>query len=130
MWDLKHVRGGLLDIEFICQYLQLIHGHAHPQVLQRHTRTALARIAEAHLLPSATADMLVDPISLNHNLTQVLRICVEGALKAGEATPSLKPLLARAGNAPTFEILEAQLRESQANVFAAFNEIVVAAVKS
>jgi len=130
MWDLKHVRGGLLDIEFICQYLQLIHGHKHPEVLHRHTRTALARIAEAHLLPSATADMLVDAISLNHNLTQVLRICVEGALKAGEATPSLKTLLARAGNAPTFEILEAQLRESQANVFAAFNEIVVAAAES
>ena len=74
--------------------------------------------------------MLVDAISLNHNLTQVLRICVEGALKAGEVTPSLKTLLGRAGNAPTFEILEAQLRESQANVYAAFNEIVVAAAES
>ena len=25
-WDLKYVVGGLVDIEFIAQYLQLIHG--------------------------------------------------------------------------------------------------------
>jgi glutamate-ammonia-ligase adenylyltransferase len=74
--------------------------------------------------------MLVDAISLTHNLTQVVRICIEGDFKAEEATPSLKGLLARAGNAPSFDILEAQLRETQASVFAAFNEIVVASART
>ena len=130
MWNLKHVRGGLLDIEFICQYLQLVHAHAHPEILHRHTRTALTRIAEAHLLASETVDMLIDAISLNHNLTQVLRICITGELKAGEATPSLKMLLARAGNAPSFDILEAQLHASQTSVHAAFNEIITSAAQA
>ena len=129
-WNLKYVRGGLVDLEFICQYLQLIHAHKHPEILQRHTRSALVSIAEAGLLPAETASMLVDAISLTHNLTQVVRICIEGDFKAEEATPSLKGLLARAGNAPSFDILEAQLRETQAAVFAAFNEIVVASART
>lgn len=129
-WNLKYVRGGLVDLEFICQYLQLIHGHKHPSVLQHHTRSAFLAIAEAKLLPAETAAMLVEAIALTHNLTQVVRICVEGDFKPEEATPSLKGLLARAGNAPNFEILDAQLREAQVNVHAAFNDIVVAAAKS
>ena len=126
-WNLKYVRGGLVDLEFICQYLQLIHGHAHSQVLQPHTRDAFLAIAEARLLPAETAAMLVDAIALTHNLTQVVRICVEGDFKPEDATPSLKSLLARAGNAPNFDILDAQLREAQAEVHAAFGSIVVAA---
>jgi len=38
----------------------------------------------------------------------------------------LKALLARAGNAPDFSALEAQLRESQAEVHAAFERTVTA----
>ncbi len=126
-WELKHVRGGLVDIEFICQYLQLIHGSSHPEILDPHTRTALSRIAAAGLLPPDTADMLVAAIGLNHNLTQVIRICVEGVFNPAEATIGLKALLARAGNAPDFAALEAELFESQARIRAAFDAIVVAA---
>jgi glutamate-ammonia-ligase adenylyltransferase len=129
-WELKYVRGGLLDLEFICQYLQLIHGHEHPEVLHTHTRTSLMRIAEARLLPSETADLLVSAIGLTHNLTQVVRICVEGDFKPEEASQSLKGLLARAGNAPDFAALEAQLRETQRDVREAFERIVVAAARS
>ncbi|MEX2249295.1 MAG: DUF294 nucleotidyltransferase-like domain-containing protein, partial [Parvibaculum sp.] len=89
-WELKHVRGGLVDIEFICQYLQLVHGAGHPEILQPHTRTSLSRIAAAGLLPADIADMLVAAIELNHNLTQVIRICVEGVFNPAEATIGLK----------------------------------------
>ncbi|MEX1153606.1 bifunctional [glutamine synthetase] adenylyltransferase/[glutamine synthetase]-adenylyl-L-tyrosine phosphorylase [Parvibaculum sp.] len=126
-WELKHVRGGLVDIEFICQYLQLVHGAGHPEILQPHTRTSLSRIAAAGLLPADIADMLVAAIELNHNLTQVIRICVEGVFKPEEATPGLKSLLARVGGAPDFTALEAELFESQARVREAFDAIVVAA---
>lgn len=125
-WELKYVRGGLVDIEFICQYLQLVHAHEHPEILQAHTRLALTRIGEAGLLPSADTDLLISAIDLTLNLTQVIRICVEGVFKPEEATPGLKALLARAGNAPDFSALEAQLRETQAAVLALFERIVVA----
>lgn len=125
-WELKYVRGGLVDLEFICQFLQLAHGAAHPEILHTHTRAALQAIADVGILPAADADLLLSAADLTLNLTQAIRICVEGVFKPEEATPGLKALLARAGNAPDFSALEAQLRESQAEVYAAFERIVAA----
>ncbi|MBX3446627.1 MAG: bifunctional [glutamine synthetase] adenylyltransferase/[glutamine synthetase]-adenylyl-L-tyrosine phosphorylase [Parvibaculaceae bacterium] len=127
-WEMKHVRGGLVDIEFICQFLQLIHAHEHPAIRHPHTRTALMRIAKEGLLPADTADMLVRAIDLNHNLTQVIRVCVEGVFDPAEAPSGLKFRLARAGDVPDFATLEAELIESQRRVREAFDAIVVAAV--
>ncbi|MDX5366454.1 MAG: hypothetical protein LPK88_08365 [Alphaproteobacteria bacterium] len=126
-WELKHVRGGLVDIEFICQYLQLVHANGHPAIRHTHTRTALSRIAEEGLLPSEMADMLVRAISLNHNLTQVIRVCVEGVFDPADAPTGLKFRLARAGDAPDFATLEADLLDSQRRVREAFEAIVAAA---
>ncbi|MFX7052345.1 hypothetical protein ABTH91_20120, partial [Acinetobacter baumannii] len=36
-WDLKYVRGGLIDIEFVAQALQLVHAHKHPEILDTNT---------------------------------------------------------------------------------------------
>ena len=45
IWDLKQVRGGLVDLEFLVQYLQLIHGADHPAILHQTTLVALAAAA-------------------------------------------------------------------------------------
>ncbi len=45
IWDLKQVRGGMVDLEFIVQYLQLAHAADHPAVLSQTTLTALAAAA-------------------------------------------------------------------------------------
>ena len=47
IWEVKHHRGGLVDIEFIAQYLQLLHAHAAPDVLSTNTREALVRLCGA-----------------------------------------------------------------------------------
>ena len=41
-WDLKNRRGGLIDLEFIAQYLMLREAHASPQILCRGTAQAIA----------------------------------------------------------------------------------------
>ena len=48
--DVKQGAGGIRDIEFYVQYLQLIAGHEHPEVRARSTLEAIARLAEARLL--------------------------------------------------------------------------------
>src|SRR5689334_15885727 len=40
-WDLKYVAGGLVDIEFIAQYLQLVHAHRVPDILDTSTARVL-----------------------------------------------------------------------------------------
>src|SRR6185295_19092133 len=99
LWDLKQVRGGLVDLEFIAQYLQLVHAAEQPDVLSQNTRQALSNLERAGCLPLPAARLL-------NNLTQVLRLCQDGPFTPKTAPDGLKLLLARAGDAPDFPRLE------------------------
>jgi glutamate-ammonia-ligase adenylyltransferase len=56
LFDLKHDRGGMIDIEFMVQYLVLAHAHRHPQLTGNLGNIALLKIAgELGLIPLATA---------------------------------------------------------------------------
>ena len=56
LFNLKHDRGGLVDVEFIVQYLVLAHAHQHPQLTGNLGNIALLRIAgELGLIPSELA---------------------------------------------------------------------------
>jgi len=73
LFDLKHDRGGMVDIEFTVQYLVLAHAHRCPQLLDNLGNIALLRIAaELALiepeLASAAADAYRDYRRLQHGL--------------------------------------------------------------
>ncbi len=56
LFDLKHDRGGMIDIEFIVQYLVLAHAHQHPQLTGNLGNIALLKMAgELGLIPLQTA---------------------------------------------------------------------------
>ncbi|HRN83838.1 MAG TPA: bifunctional [glutamine synthetase] adenylyltransferase/[glutamine synthetase]-adenylyl-L-tyrosine phosphorylase [Hyphomicrobium sp.] len=124
IWDLKQVRGGLVDLEFIAQHLQLVHASGHPEVLDQNTLAAYRKLAEAGVLSGADAARLTQATRLLHNLTQVLRLCLEEPFDPATAPSGLKALLARAGDAPDFATLEAELGETLAGVAARFSELV------
>jgi [glutamine synthetase] adenylyltransferase / [glutamine synthetase]-adenylyl-L-tyrosine phosphorylase len=56
--DVKLSRGGIREIEFIVQLLQVVRGGQYPELRTRPTLQALQRIATAGLMPQATADAL------------------------------------------------------------------------
>ena len=126
IWDIKFAPGGLVDIEFIAQTLQLCHAAANPGVLDQNTIAALERLTRAGALQAADADILIGAARLEHGLTQVLRIALEGPFKPEAATRGLKALLARAGDAPDFSALEAQLAETETEVRAIFDRLIAA----
>ena len=54
-FDLKHDRGGMVDIEFVVQYLVLAHAHRHRELTRNAGNIALLSIAaQAGLLPTGT----------------------------------------------------------------------------
>lgn len=58
-FDLKHGRGGLVDIEFMVQYLILAHGHRSPTLVQwTDNMRQLAAIEETGLLAQAQVEIL------------------------------------------------------------------------
>ncbi len=49
--NVKYSAGGLLDIEYAVQYLQIIHGHPHPVLRTPHTLSALEQLRRLKILP-------------------------------------------------------------------------------
>ncbi len=125
IWDLKQVRGGLVDMEFIAQFLQLVAAHEHPQVLDQNTAAALRKLARHGYLAAEHADVLIPASELVHDLTQILRLCLDGPFTPDAAPKGLKELLMRAGDAPTFQALETRLSDTLAQIHAIFNDVVV-----
>jgi glutamate-ammonia-ligase adenylyltransferase len=123
-WDLKYVPGGLIDIEFLAQSLQLVHAPAHPEILDTNTVAALEKIAAAGLLGDTGARLLVEAAALQQALTQIVRIALDGMLEADQASAGLKTLLARAGGAADFTVLEQDLFARQEAVRGAFNRLM------
>jgi glutamate-ammonia-ligase adenylyltransferase len=76
--NLKLVEGGIIDIEFIVQYLVLREGHSQPQLLQWSDNVRLLDcIAQLKLLPAKTAQLLqqtyLDYRRMRHQL--ILNTC-------------------------------------------------------
>jgi len=123
-WDLKYSAGGLIDIEFIAQYLQLVHGAEHPGILDNSTARVLDKARSLGVLAAADADVLRPAVRLYQALTQILRLCLPGPFNPKTAGPALLRLVARAADVPDFAAVEATLIETQAQVREAFVRIL------
>ncbi|MFO1122533.1 MAG: bifunctional [glutamine synthetase] adenylyltransferase/[glutamine synthetase]-adenylyl-L-tyrosine phosphorylase [Hyphomicrobiales bacterium] len=124
VWDIKRMRGGLVEIEFIAQTLQLIHAHRLPQVLDTNTRAALGRLLAAGVLAPADGEVLRKACSLYQRLTQVLRLCVTADYSPAAATSGLNRIVAGAAAAPDIASAEALLAETASAVAEIFDRVV------
>ena len=123
-WDLKYAAGGLIDIEFIAQYLQLVHAAEVPQVLDTSTARALEKAERLGLLAPQDAAVLRPAVRLFHDLTQILRLCLPARFDPQTASPGMLALLARAADLPDFPTLAAHLKDTQGGVRAAFVRVL------
>ncbi len=124
IWDLRRVRGGLLDLEFIAQHLQLIHAATAPGVLDTSTVGALKRLRDHGCLEAVDADVLISAGNLYNTLTQVLRLCFEGPFDPSLAPDGLKRLLAQPSGLPSFDHLQAELQSTVVRVRTLFEQLV------
>jgi glutamate-ammonia-ligase adenylyltransferase len=124
IWDLKNAAGGMIDIEFVAQYLQLVHAAEQPEILSVSTLQVLDNAARLGLLGQSEVEALRPAARLYHDLTQILRLCVSGKFKPDTAGDDLLRVLARAGDAPDFSALQARVRETQIEVRRVFMEVV------
>jgi glutamate-ammonia-ligase adenylyltransferase len=118
------VAGGLIDIEFIAQYLQLVHAATTPDILDTSTARVLEKVWRLGVLSTEEAEVLRPAMRLYDDLTQILRLCLSGPFDPSAAAPGLIGLLARAADVPDFATLDAFLGETQNKVRASFNRIL------
>jgi glutamate-ammonia-ligase adenylyltransferase len=124
-WDLKFAAGGLVDIEFIAQTLQLCAAPGGADVLDPNTIGALRKLGAAGVLSAHDSRSLIEAATLQHALTQALRIALDGTLDPESATQGLKALLVRAAGLDDFSALEIRLAEAQAAVREIYERVLV-----
>jgi [glutamine synthetase] adenylyltransferase / [glutamine synthetase]-adenylyl-L-tyrosine phosphorylase len=123
-WDLKYAAGGLVDIEFIAQYLQLVHAADAPDILDTSTTQALDKAARLGVLKPEDAAVLRPAVRLFHDLAQILRVCLPTVFDPKTASAGVLNLLARAADLPDFSALEAHLIETQRQVRQCFTRVL------
>ncbi|MEZ5891269.1 MAG: bifunctional [glutamine synthetase] adenylyltransferase/[glutamine synthetase]-adenylyl-L-tyrosine phosphorylase [Xanthobacteraceae bacterium] len=126
-WNLKYAAGGLIDIEFIAQYLQLAYASETPAILDTSTIRALDKAARHGVLKTEDAEVLRPAARLYHDLTQILRLCLTGPFDPEAAGQGLLGLLTRAADVPDIATLEAYLVDTQERVRQSFIRILGAA---
>jgi glutamate-ammonia-ligase adenylyltransferase len=93
--NVKTGRGGLVDVEFLVQMLQLRHGHAHPGIRMRGTKAALAALAAEGLLAADDARALVDGYAFLHAVESRLRLERDQPIEATDVDADALLSLAR-----------------------------------
>lgn len=95
-FNLKKGRGGLVDIEFLTQMLQLAHGQRVPKLRQRETLKALRALHEEKILKSSEYRLLSDGYLFLRHLDHRLRLERDQSIDAFEAEPGRLDSIAKA----------------------------------
>ncbi len=122
-WDLKLTPGGLVDIEFAAQFLQLTHAGARGP-LEPNTAAALAAFRIGLLAPENPLADLEKAWRLQQDLTQLLKVALSDGIDPADEPGAFRALLARAGGVRDFRQLKSRLKTAQAAAHKAYEAIV------
>lgn len=95
-FDVKLDPGGIRDVEFVAQAMQLLHGGRIPQLRDRSTQRALERLAEVKLLPADEAAALLDAYRFLRRVENRLQMEEERQVHRLPRAPDALRRLARA----------------------------------
>ncbi|WP_051284258.1 bifunctional [glutamine synthetase] adenylyltransferase/[glutamine synthetase]-adenylyl-L-tyrosine phosphorylase [Nisaea denitrificans] len=123
-WQIKHWRGGLVDLEFLAQYLLLKHCREHPDLITGNTADVFDRLAEKGLMDTELADRLSATTRLWRAIQWVLRLTVEEKFDPETAPEALKTRLAKIARVETFEDLDRIIEKRGADVREAFISLI------
>jgi glutamate-ammonia-ligase adenylyltransferase len=123
-WAIKMRRGGLVDLEFIAQYLQLRHAHEHPDILSPTTRDVFKNLGKAGILETEEAEFLANAGSFWLALQAMLRLTTEGPFDPQSASRDLQHMLAHAGKCDDFAGLQTKMEDTAALTMDIYDRIV------
>ena len=110
IWDLKLIAGGLIDIEFIAQFLALAApARENPQPEKAMATTDALAILGTMMDPN-DLDTVQKALALYTEISQVVRLCIDGGFDPKDAPAGLVDRVCRAGDCPDIKTLEAEIR--------------------
>ncbi len=123
-WDLKLAAGGVIDVEFIAQYVVLRGAETFPEVMQVDSAAAIAQAGRCGMMPLADAELLVEAHRLYSTVTQMMRLTVEGEFDPKVIAKGVLRRIAAAADCPDFARLERQLSETRQAVRKLFTRML------
>jgi [glutamine synthetase] adenylyltransferase / [glutamine synthetase]-adenylyl-L-tyrosine phosphorylase len=123
-WDLKNRGGGLIDLEFIVQYLMLREAASSPQILRRGTAQALLALGEAGVLSPLARQELADAAALFHDVHAVLTLVSDGLPATATLSEPDADTLARCLGAVDFARLGADITKATARVRCWYDRLI------
>lgn len=93
--NIKTGRGGMVDVEFITQYLLLLHGREKPQLRCRNTVEALERLHSENLISALDYESLGSGYKFLRRLENKLRLVHDQSINQLDADPAYLAKLAR-----------------------------------
>jgi glutamate-ammonia-ligase adenylyltransferase len=118
--SVKFGRGGLVDVEFLAQALQLVHGQRQPDVRRARTGAALAALARAGALPAEQVTNLTDHYRFLRRVSTALRLLGARPSDALELAGPMPSRVARALGHASRDAFLADYRQRTAEVRAIY----------
>ena len=122
--DLKIARGGLLDIEFIAQFLVLLNANAEPAMTGQSTPHILAVARDRSIISATDAGVLLAAHGLYSDVLQMQRVILPLAQSLSAAPESALRRIASAVGLPDAARLNVTLKESRDQVETIFNRML------
>ena len=123
VWDVKNRRGGMTDVNFICQYLGLTHGGAIGPP-PRKVRDALAFFAENGVLSPSYAERLKEVYARQDAILQISRAATGGVFDPQSAGLALKERMAGLCGVESINNAETILGDNQSEVAHIYSAVI------
>jgi glutamate-ammonia-ligase adenylyltransferase len=127
-FDVKHRRGGMVDVEFIAQFLQLRDASHAAQILHPNTQAALAALAAHGSLVAADADGLRRALALWRNVQGLQKLTTPEPFDEATTPAPVKDLIARDAGAIDFTALTRDMDAAASDAYTLFRRLVEAAM--
>lgn len=125
IWNFKYVRGGMMDAEFITQFLLLRDAAIHPGVITGTTIAALVRLQAAGSLSTPVAEQLIVAVRLLRDMQQLARLCLEDKVEVKNAPGALQSLMVTLAGASCFAELEQRVKDAEQQIHGIYNDLVL-----
>ncbi|MGO1118042.1 bifunctional [glutamine synthetase] adenylyltransferase/[glutamine synthetase]-adenylyl-L-tyrosine phosphorylase [Rhodovibrionaceae bacterium A322] len=124
LWDAKYRSGGLYDIDFLAQYLQLRHAAETPEILCHSSIETFEEAAFLGYLSQAEAEQLKYTTILWQRVQNFLRLTIAGSQEPEQFGESYLTTLAKVSGFESFKALEANIEKNAAVVSELYGRMI------
>ena len=122
-WDVKLWPGGLVDVEFAAQFLQIVHAGAGGP-LETHTVAALQALQAQGFASAKDTAALTQAFTVQQNLSQLMKLALPDSADPEAEPKGFRQLLAKAGGSRDFAALRRKLERIRGQARATYVSIL------